>query len=58
MPSLCGSPDQRTAPLTTVAVLRWVAAEPPPLPPEDQHWLRTFTGLVGRELGFVAVVFG
>ena len=41
---------------TTVAVIRWVAAEPPPMAPEERHWLRTFSGLVGRELGFVSAL--
>jgi TPR repeat protein len=41
---------------TTVAVLRWMAAEPPPLAPEDRHWLRTFSALVARDLGFVTAL--
>ncbi len=41
---------------TTVAVLRWLAAEPPTMALEDRHWLQTFTSLVARDLGFVTAL--
>jgi hypothetical protein len=37
-------------------VARWLAAEPPPLAPEDRHWLPTFTRLVADELLEIAAV--
>lgn len=43
-------------PRTTVAVVRWLAAEPPPMAPDNQHWLLTFTKLVASELRQVAVL--
>jgi len=43
-------------PRTTVAVMRWLAAEPPPMAPDGQHWLRTFTRLVADELLEIAAL--
>ncbi len=40
----------------TVAVMRWGPVEPPPMAPEDHHWLRTFTRLVASELRQVAAL--
>lgn len=51
------SAETNTAPSrVTVAVIPWRPLEPPPVAPEERHWISIFTGLVTSELRQIAAL--